>query len=113
MRFGGEKRIFLNNFFQPDNTSGSFTFSPNITMQSVFSPDSLQGNGLASMLVGWGSGALVARPHVANKSGELLSTFKMTGDYKRPHAESGTALRVEHSLFGTLQSQPAYVLYMS
>jgi hypothetical protein len=71
LRFGGEKRIFLNNFFQPTDTSGEFYFTQNTTMQDVFNPNSLQGNGLASMLVGWaGSGQLGARPPVANKSGE-------------------------------------------
>ena len=71
LEFGGEKRIFLNTFFQPTNTSGEIDFSQGTTEQSVFSPNSLQGNGLASMLLGWADSAQVgARPPVANKSGE-------------------------------------------
>jgi hypothetical protein len=71
LKFGGEKRIFLNTFFQPTNTSGEFDFGQGTTQQSVFSPNSLQGNGLASMLLGWADNAQVGtRPSVANKSGE-------------------------------------------
>lgn len=76
-KFGAEKRIFLNNFFQPDDTSGEFTFGNSLTQQSVFNPDSSQGNSLASLLLGWASnGAVVARPHVANKSGEQAFFFQ-------------------------------------
>jgi hypothetical protein len=71
LKFGGEKRIFLNSFFQPGDTSGGFSFGQDITQQSVFSPNSLQGNGLASMLLGWAdNGAVGTLPYVANKSGE-------------------------------------------
>ncbi len=71
LKFGGERRIFLNNFFQPDDTGGEFSFNGSITQQSVFNPNSAQGNSMASLLMGWAdSGSVVARPHVANKSGE-------------------------------------------
>jgi hypothetical protein len=81
LKFGGEKRIFLNNFFQPDDTGGEFTFGQGLTQQSVFSPNSLQGNGLATLLLGWGTaGSVVARPHVANKSGE--TAFFVQDDWR-------------------------------
>lgn len=81
LRVGGEKRIFLNNFFQPTDTSGEFTFNRGTTMQSVFTPNSLQGNALASMLIGWaGSAQLGARPSVANKSGE--TAFFVQDDWR-------------------------------
>ncbi|MHB8655634.1 MAG: TonB-dependent receptor [Terriglobia bacterium] len=69
IKFGGEYRVFLNNFFQPSNTSGGFNFNRNSTMQSVFKPNFKQGNGLASMLTGFvGSGSIGLTPHVANES---------------------------------------------
>ncbi|HKX00315.1 MAG TPA: TonB-dependent receptor [Bryobacteraceae bacterium] len=81
LKFGGEKRIFLNNFFQPDDTGGEFSFNGNITQQSIFNPDSSQGNSLASLLLGWAdSGSVVARPHVANKSGE--AAFFIQDDWR-------------------------------
>jgi len=80
LRFGGERRIFLNNFFQPSDTSGSFEFSPNLTMQSNVNPNPLQGNALASLLLGYfssgtdaaftGNSGLGELPAVANKSNE-------------------------------------------
>jgi len=73
VKFGFEKRFFLNSFFQPDNTSGDLYFGPSLTALDVFNPDSSQGNGLASMLLGSldvNSSGVTARPHVASKSGE-------------------------------------------
>jgi len=72
LRFGGERRIFLNAYFQPSDTAGGFEFSPNQTMQSNVNPDPLQGNGLASMLLGYfdGNSGMAERPSVANKSAE-------------------------------------------
>lgn len=72
VRFGGERRIFLNAYFQPSDTSGGFEFSPNQTMQSNVAPDALQGNGLASLLLGYfdSSSGLGELPSVANKSAE-------------------------------------------
>ncbi len=52
IRFGGERRVFLNNFIQPGDTSGGFDFGPDITAQSVFTPLDFQGNDLASFLAG-------------------------------------------------------------
>ena len=69
LKFGAESRIFLNNFFQPDTTSGDFQFGQGGTMQSVFNPDFSQGNSVASLLLGFmDGGGFALRPHVANKS---------------------------------------------
>lgn len=72
LRFGGERRIFLNNYFQPSDTNGGFEFNPAQTMQSNVAPNPLQGNGLASMLLGVfdGNSGLGELPSVANKSNE-------------------------------------------
>lgn len=69
LKFGGEQRIFFNNFWQPDYPTGQFGFSRSTTMQDVFNPDFSQGNGIASMLLGWGtSGHVGTQPPVADKS---------------------------------------------
>jgi hypothetical protein len=72
LRFGGERRIFLNNYFQPTDTAGGFEFNPAQTMQSNVSPNSDQGNGLASLLIGYfdGNSGMAERPSVSNKSAE-------------------------------------------
>ena len=71
LRVGGERRVFLNGFFQPGNTSGGFDFGPDVTAQSVYNPADYHGNDLASFLVGWGDdGEVGAVPAVYNKSME-------------------------------------------
>ncbi|MBV9269198.1 MAG: TonB-dependent receptor, partial [Acidobacteriaceae bacterium] len=76
-QFGGESRILLSNFFQPPNPSGAFNFSQNSTMQYSLTPDSAQGNGIASLLTGWaGSGDLSIHPSVAEKSRETSFFFQ-------------------------------------
>lgn len=85
VKFGGERRIFLNNFFQPGNTSGGFAFGPEITASSVLDPNTdAQGNGLASLLVGFPSSGIVsAVPSVANKA--LETGFFIQDDWKATH----------------------------
>jgi len=77
-KFGGERRIFLNNFFQPGNTSGGFNFGPDTTASDVYNPNTdVEGNGLASLLVGFpNSGILSTVPPVANKSLETGVYFQ-------------------------------------
>ncbi|HSB13200.1 MAG TPA: TonB-dependent receptor [Bryobacteraceae bacterium] len=69
LKFGGEQRHSFTNFWQPDYPTGQFAFERSNTMQDVFNPDYMQGNGLASLLVGWGNYAHVGtQPPVADKS---------------------------------------------
>ena len=68
---GGERRVFLNGYFQPGDTSGGYDFGPDITTQSVYNPADFQGNDLASFLLGWADdGEVGAVPAVYNKSME-------------------------------------------
>lgn len=78
---GGEQRIFFNNFFQPDFPTGYFMFDRPTTAQDVFAPNRSQGNGLASLLVGFGSGGYLGmQPGPANKSKE--TSFYVQDDWK-------------------------------
>jgi hypothetical protein len=73
IKFGGELRIFLNNFFQPSNTAGGFNFGQDITAQDVLDGSAnADGNDLASLLIDYpDTGDVVAEtPAVANKSSE-------------------------------------------
>lgn len=84
LAFGGEARILLTNFFQPAHPGGQFGFSRTETMQSVFNPDTNQGNGLASLLTGWGNnGSLSVHPSTAEKSRE--TSFFVQDDWKVNH----------------------------
>jgi hypothetical protein len=82
IKFGGERRVYLNNFFQPSNTAGNFSFGNSFTAQNVLGgsgsnsdPDHIpeDGNDLATLLLDFpdtGSTDLTEVPAVANKSME-------------------------------------------
>jgi len=77
LQFGGEGRILLSNFFQPPNPSGEFSFGQADTMQYSLTPNTNQGNGIASLLTGWSSGGdLSIHPSVAEKSRETSFFFQ-------------------------------------
>lgn len=68
-KFGGEQRLFFNNFQQPPYPTGYFHFSQDVTENVVgaFNPD--QGNPFADILVGYGDyGGIAIYPAVENKS---------------------------------------------
>lgn len=71
LRFGGEQRIYFTNYWQPGAPNGSFSFGRGQTTQSVFNPSSSQGDALASLMLGWGSGgSLNILPGSVGKSKE-------------------------------------------
>jgi len=77
-KFGGEQRLFYNNFYQPNGPTGFFHFTPGVTEQIVGNGDSIQGNSFASLLLGYGdtdSSLTVFKP-VANKSKETAFYFQ-------------------------------------
>jgi hypothetical protein len=83
LKFGGERRIFLNNFFQPSNTAGFFNFTKNLTAEDVLEGSANDdGNELASLLINWpDSGDVLGEvPAVANKSME--TSFFGQDDWK-------------------------------
>ena len=86
MKFGGEQRIFFNNFYQPPNPTGLFNFTDDITSQipnsGAESPaGEPQGNPFASLLFGYGdnSSNINIFPSVANKSKKPLSISRTIG----------------------------------
>jgi hypothetical protein len=82
LKFGGEQRLFYNNFFQPDYATGLFNFSKIITAENPFGGNpSEQGTGVAGMLLGFpDSGQLNIKFAVANKSKE--TSFYFQDDWK-------------------------------
>lgn len=55
IKFGGDLRIYRLNYAQPGWNSVSFNFNRQTTSENPFAGHALQGNGLASMLLGWGN----------------------------------------------------------
>jgi len=83
IKFGGEQRIFFNNFWQPDNPTGLFSFSQDQTNGQPGNGIPTQGDDFASFLLGYGdnqSGPLNIKPAVANKSKE--TGFYIQDDWK-------------------------------
>lgn len=56
MKFGAEMRRPFLDYAQPGNPSGGFTFNAQTTSQDLNIGNSYQGDGFASMLLGWGAG---------------------------------------------------------
>jgi hypothetical protein len=88
IKFGGEQRVFLNNFWQPNYPTGSFNFDRDVTTQQpgqgLGSDDTAggaQGNPFATMLTGFAHDAqLNIVPAVADKSKE--TAFYVQDDWK-------------------------------
>ncbi len=98
IRFGGEQRLFYNNFGQPDSATGTFHFSQINTANDPFAGDVTAGNAIASLLVGYGSNAsgITIRPNVADKSTE--NAFYVQDDWKiSPKLTVNLGLRYEWS----------------
>lgn len=56
VKMGGEGRFMRLNYLQPGYPQGNFNFNRGVTSENPNKGDSLQGNAIASMLLGWGSG---------------------------------------------------------
>lgn len=57
MKFGGERRFNVLDYNQPGNPSGRFNFARGATCHLLNSCDANEGNGLATMLLGWTTGS--------------------------------------------------------
>ena len=101
IKFGGEQRVFFNNFRQPDNPTGTFNFSRDVTTQDPLGGfgDDNQGNPFATLLIGYPSpedSQLHIVPAVADKSVE--TAFYVQDDWKvTPKLTLNLGLRYEWS----------------
>jgi TonB dependent receptor len=77
-KFGGEQRLFFNNFFQPGSPTGVFHFTQGVTEQTIGLGNTDQGNSFASLLLGYGDpdSSLGSFGSVANKSKETAFYFQ-------------------------------------
>jgi Carboxypeptidase regulatory-like domain len=92
MKFGGEQRLFYNNFFQPTGPTGTFNFTDYVTSptpNAETDPNgNITGNPFASLLFGYADNvnptpaptALIVLPSVTNKSKE--TGFYIQDDWK-------------------------------
>jgi hypothetical protein len=72
---GGEFRKLHENYYQPNLPGGGFTFSRNTTAQNPLVSSSVQGDGLASALLGWGTGGTVSIDYATCQSAGYVATY--------------------------------------
>lgn len=99
IKFGGEQRTFFNYFWQPDNPTGIFNFSRDVTTSDPNTGlgDQNEGNPFATILLGYPADAsLHLVPAVADKSKE--TAFFVQDDWKAtPKLTLNFGLRYEWS----------------
>jgi hypothetical protein len=103
IKVGGEQRVFLNNFWQPNYPTGTFNFSRDVTTQQPGqglgdgTNGPAQGNPFATMLTGFAHDAQYnIVPAVADKSKE--TAFYVQDDWKvTPKLTINAGLRYEWS----------------
>ncbi len=71
-----ELRRYHENYFQPNTPNGSFTFSRNTTAQNPLVASNNQGDGLASALLGWGSGGVVSIDYPTAQAAGFFGTYQ-------------------------------------
>jgi hypothetical protein len=83
-KFGGEQRLFYNNFFQPNYPTGLFSFDQTVSSATPYDTNGgTEGNSFANILIGYGdSGSINVSRAVADLSRETafygLDNWKLT-----------------------------------
>ncbi len=72
LKFGGEQRLFYNNFFQPNYPTGLFSFDPTVSSSTPYDTNNgTEGNSFANMLIGYGdTGTITVSRGVSDLSRE-------------------------------------------
>ena len=97
IKFGGEQRIFFNNFQEPNYASGYFHFAQTVTEQNLGAFNLDQGNPFADILLGLGDyGGIGVDPEAFNKSKD--TSFFTQDDWRvTPKLTLNLGLRYEWS----------------
>ena len=75
IKAGAEYRKLHLNYFQPNTPNGSFTFSRAVTAQNPTVSTATQGDGLASALLGWGTGGVISIDYPTCQSAGYFGTY--------------------------------------
>src|SRR5262249_7829687 len=75
IKTGAEYRKYHENYFQPNLPNGGFSFSRNQTTQNPLVASSTQGDGLASALLGFGSGGTMTIDYPTAQTAGYFGTY--------------------------------------
>ncbi|MGE5645022.1 MAG: carboxypeptidase regulatory-like domain-containing protein [Acidobacteriota bacterium] len=75
MKTGAEFRVYHENYFQPGFPAGQIAFSRSMTGMDPYGSSSSQGNGIATMLLGWGSGGEMDLDYPTATASKYFGTY--------------------------------------
>ena len=84
IKSGAEYRKLHLNYFQPNTPNGSFTFSRAVTSQNPTVASATQGDGLASALLGFGTGGTLSIDRPTAQSAGYFGTY-INDDWRLTH----------------------------
>ncbi len=75
IKTGAEFRQYFENYFQPGYPAGRLAFNRGITNEDPYANSSSQGNGIASMLLGWGSDGTLDTDYPTATASKYFGTY--------------------------------------
>lgn len=75
LKIGGEGRLLHENYYQPNLPAGGFRFNRAQTGQNPTSSSSSQGDAIASLLLGWGSGGTLTQDYPAATASQYFGMY--------------------------------------
>jgi hypothetical protein len=98
IKTGAEFRRYRENYYQPGYPAGQLTFGRGTTIEDPYGSSSSQGNGLASMLLGWGTGGSTDLDYPTATASGYFGTYIQDDWRITPKLTLGIGLRYDFDI---------------